>query len=307
MDYRLQPQWLPNPVAFSLFGKEIYWYGIFIACAFILGVLLTMRAAKRMGYNPDDMIDFCILLIPFAIIGARLYYVIFNWEYYSSHTSEIIKVWHGGLAIYGGVITGIIAAIIFAKWKKFKFWDIADIVAPSLILGQAIGRWGNFVNQEAFGYVVTNPKLQFFPFAVYIEELWTCTDPLCQCQMLDCHWHMATFFYESMLNLAIFGVLLYWLNKRKRRGEVFALYAILYSVIRFFIEGLRTDSLYLGNTSIRVSQLVSILLIIAGVGLFVYHRKAFPPIDEEKDDVTEHDSDKTTDETFIADSQEETK
>ncbi|HHU49510.1 MAG: prolipoprotein diacylglyceryl transferase [Caldicoprobacterales bacterium] len=246
-----------NPIAFRLFGQPIYWYGILISIGVLLGIILAMRNARLFGIDQDSIVDFALIAIPLAIIGARLYYVIFEWDQYRENLLDIFNIRKGGLAIYGGVIGGILAGLIFTKWKKHDFWNLADICAPSLILGQAIGRWGNFVNQEAYGYIVANPEWQWFPAAVFIEA--------------DQQWHLATFFYESMWNFLIFIFLMSYRKRRKKTGEVFLLYIILYAFGRFFIEGLRTDSLYIG--SIRVSQLLSAVLFIVCIGLFIYRRK----------------------------------
>lgn len=238
-----------NPVAFHILGKPIYWYGIIIASAVLIGIYLAMDYAEKLKYDPEMILDFCLFAIPVAIVGARIYYVIFQWDLYRDHPIDMVKIWEGGLAIYGGVIGGIITAVIFAKRRKVPFWDIADICTPSLILGQAIGRWGNFFNQEAYGYPITNPKWQWFPAAVYIEA--------------NQQWHMATFFYESMWNFIVFFILLYMKRHRKFSGEIFALYLVLYSCGRLVIEGLRMDSLYWGP--FRVSQLLSGVFIIFGI------------------------------------------
>src|SRR5665647_896493 len=175
-----------SPIAFYIFGAPIYWYGIIISVGVMAGIYLAMRNAKFFGENPEDIVDFCLLAIPMAIVGARLYYVIFEWSQYKENLIDIINLRKGGLAIFGGVLAGILAGFIFTKWKKINFWNLADICAPSVILGQAIGRWGNFFNQEAYGYAVKNPALQWFPAAVFIKA--------------DNQWHMATFFYESLWN-----------------------------------------------------------------------------------------------------------
>ena len=228
-----------DPVAFELFGRPVYWYGILIAVSVLVGIYLAMRYAKRLNYDPEMIVDFCLLAIPLGIIGARLYYVIFEWDVYKDNPLDIVKIWEGGLAIYGAVIGGLVAAFIFSHWRKMNFWDLVDIVSPSLILGQAIGRWGNFFNQEAYGRIVTDKAWQWFPYAVYIEARQ--------------EWHMATFFYESMWNLLVFLFLLNFRKRRKISGEVFLVYLFLYSCGRVVIEGLRTDSLYLGP--VRISQL----------------------------------------------------
>ena len=180
----------PNPVAFTVFGHDIYWYGILISLSVVLAVVMVYREAKRKGLDADCMLDYALLTVPTAIVVARLYYVIFEWDQYAANPIHALFIWEGGIAIYGSILGGIVATLIFSKWKKISFWTLADLVAPGLVLGQAIGRWGNFFNQEAFGELVTNPDLQFFPYAVYIERLG--------------EWHMATFFYESVACFLIF-------------------------------------------------------------------------------------------------------
>ena len=246
-----------NPVAFSILGKDIYWYGIIIASAVLIGAYLSMREAKRLNYNPELILDFVLLALPLAIIGARTYYVIFSWQNYAGDWKSIIAIWEGGLAVYGGIIGGTIAALIFCKWKKVHFADLADMIAPSLILGQAIGRWGNFFNQEAYGRGIINKVWQWFPAAVYIEA--------------DQKWHMATFFYESSWDFLTFLFLMYYRKRRKVRGNVFLAYLILYSIGRIVIEGLRTDSLMLGP--LRVSQWLSGILIISASILILKRSK----------------------------------
>ncbi len=222
-------------------------YGMLIAGAIGLGVFLCGRQEGRLGLAPDTAVDFALWVIPAAILGARLYYVAFQWPLYASDPVRILYIWEGGLAIYGGVIGGAAAAFLFSRVKKIPFGVLADMTAPSLILGQAIGRWGNFVNGEAYGGPVTDPALQFFPLAVRIGDAW----------------HMATFFYESAWDFL--GFLLLW-GLRKRlgtRGSLFLCYLCWYGFGRAVIEGLREDSLMWG--SVRVSQLLSVLLC-AGAG-----------------------------------------
>ncbi|NLC44520.1 MAG: prolipoprotein diacylglyceryl transferase [Clostridiales bacterium] len=250
----------PDPVAFQVFGQNIYWYGILISAGMLFGIILAMRNAKIFDLDQDAIVDLTLLVIPLAIVGARLYYVVFEWGQYKGNLLDIFNIRKGGLAIYGGVIGGVIAGLIYAKWKKQDFWNLADICAPSLILGQAIGRWGNYINQEAYGFAVRNPEWQWFPAAVFIEA--------------NQRWHLATFFYESFWNFIVFFILMSYRKHRKKTGEVFLLYLILYSVGRFFIEGLRTDSLYIGN--IRVSQLFSAILFVGAIVMFVYRRKHSP-------------------------------
>ncbi len=233
-------------------------YGVLIALAIGLGVVLCLSQEKRLGLPQDLSIDFALSVIPAAVIGARLYYVAFQWEAFSDNPVSILYIWEGGLAIYGAVIGGALAALIFARVRKIPFGTLADLVAPSLILGQAIGRWGNFVNQEAYGRLIENPSLQFFPLAVYIEAA--------------AEWHMATFFYESLWNFIGFWLL--WLNRKKvtSPGNLFLGYLCWYGLGRTVIEGWRTDSLMWGP--IRVSQALSAALcVFAGVALILRHHR----------------------------------
>lgn len=245
---------------FGIEGLNIAWYGAIIAFGIVLGVLLASREAERQGLKGDLIFDFLIIVLPLAIIGARAYYVLFEWPHYAANPMKIFAIREGGLAIYGGVIGGFIAAVIFAKLNRFPLLRLIDIVVPSLILGQAIGRWGNFVNQEAFGNLVTNPSLQFFPYAVFIQNLG--------------EWHQATFFYESMWNLCVFAVLIYFRRRTKFTGQLLATYFIGYGMGRFWIEGLRTDSLFL-FPGLRVSQALSAVLIIVGILMFVFRKQLF--------------------------------
>lgn len=239
---------------FGIEGFNIAWYGIIIAFGMVLGAFLAMHRAKKRNIKSDIILDFVLLALPVAIVCARVYYVVFEWNSYADNLLKIFAINQGGLAIYGGVIGGFIAALIFSKHNKFPFLTLADLVIPSLILGQAIGRWGNFVNQEAFGNIITNPKLQFFPVAVYIEQL--------------AEWHQATFFYESMWNIVLLTLVLLLGHKRVKDGTLLSTYFIGYGLGRFLIEGLRTDSLYI-LPGIRVSQMLSLILIAVGIVLLV--------------------------------------
>ncbi|MGM0471792.1 MAG: prolipoprotein diacylglyceryl transferase [Bacillota bacterium] len=245
----LRPDYI-DPIAFEVGPIAVRWYGIIMASVIFIGLYLASQEAKRQNFNPELLLDLVIITIPTSILGARLYYVIFEWSYYSQHPSEIVAIWEGGLAIHGALIGATLTAIIFTKVKEINFWQIADIAAPSLILGQAIGRWGNFINQEAYGYQTD------LPWAMYIDGAY----------------RHPTFLYESIWDLAIFGFLI-WLRKKDRikTGEVFLSYIIAYSLGRFFIEALRTDSLMLGP--LRVAQIISILLIV-GAGGMIYWRRS---------------------------------
>lgn len=239
-----------NPIAFEIFGISIMWYGILIALGVLIGALLALRQARRIGFKEEDLIDVIMIGIPVAIIGARLYYVLFNLDYYSNNPGDILNVRGGGLAIHGGIMAAVLAGAIFCKIRKVNFWQIADITAPSFIIAQGIGRWGNFINQEAYGVETT------LPWGILIDG--KTVHP--------------TFLYESIWSFMVFFFLVWFRNRHhKFDGQIFALYMILYSTARFFIEGLRTDSLYLGN--FRVAQLVSLALVITGIVLLSYLRK----------------------------------
>ena len=235
---------------FGIEGFNIAWYGVIIGVGMLIATSIAAWRAAKAGYKSDLIIDFVLFGIPIGILCARLYYVAFEWEYYSQDLMRILAIREGGLAIYGGVIGGVITAIVFCKLNKFPLLKLLDFVMPSLLLGQAIGRWGNFMNQEAFGNLITDPELQFFPYGVYIEHLE--------------EWHQATFFYESMSNLILFILMMIVVSKVKKDGWMLAMYFIGYGCIRFFIEGLRADSLYL-VPGVRVSQLLSAVLVVVGI------------------------------------------
>lgn len=245
---------------FGIKGLNIAWYGVIIGCGILIGTIIAGREANKQKLKSDLISDFLLFALPISIIGARAYYVIFQWEQYQYNPIKIFSIWEGGIAIYGGVIGGFIAAVLFCKFNKFPLLRLIDIVVPSLILGQAIGRWGNFVNQEAFGNLVTNPNLQFFPFAVYIDKLG--------------EWHQATFFYESMWNLGVFLILIAFRYRKKIKfqGQLLAMYFVGYGLGRLWIEGLRTDSLYL-FPGFRASQVLSLILIIIGAIMLIFHKK----------------------------------
>ena len=233
-----------NPVAFNLLGMEVRWYGIIISSAMIIGVLLAIRNGKKVGFIEDHIIDVSVLALPLAIIGARLYYVIFNLDLYKGDFLSMFNTRMGGMAIHGGIIGGILGGLIVCYKRKMNVLKVADIVAPSLILGQAIGRWGNFVNQEAHGGP-TN-----LPWGIVVDGV-------------KVH---PTFLYESIWNMIIFVILLKIFKNKKFDGQMASIYLIGYSLGRLFIEGLRTDSLMFG--SFRVAQLISLVMIIAGAFLY---------------------------------------
>lgn len=233
--------------AIKLFGLSIHWYAVVIVAGIALAVLLACARERRLGLPKDVTLDLALACIPAAIVGARLYYVLFQWESYADGPWwRVFAVWEGGMAIYGGIIAGVLAGWIYARAKKLPFLALADLAAPCIALGQAVGRWGNFINQEAHGGLVTNPALQFFPAAVNIGG----------------EWFYATFFYESMWCLLIVIALLTGEKKRwfARRGDAFLSYVYLYALERTVVEGMRTDSLMLGPW--RVSRLLSLLAML---------------------------------------------
>lgn len=259
MLYQIQPL---NPVAIDLGFTQIYWYGLIIGFGAFLGYILANREAIRRGLPKDLFGDLLLYAIPIAILSARLYYVIFKWDHYSQHPGKILAIWEGGLAIHGGLIGAIITGYIFAKKRGVSFWKLADIAAPSILLGQAIGRWGNFMNQEAHGGPVDPEFLQslFIPPFI-INQMY-----------IDGVYYHPTFLYESVWSLVGVALLIYARRLNFRRGELFLSYVIWYSVGRFFIEGMRTDSLYIIGT-LRTAQVISILLIAGAVAFIIYRRK----------------------------------
>lgn len=250
--------------AFTVFNLEIYWYGIIIALAFLLAVVLALRSCRKYELEPDNILDLVLFAAPTAIVFARLFYVVFSWKQYKDNLIDIIKIRDGGLAIYGGVIGAILVAWLYARKKKISFLHLADFGIPYLALGQGIGRWGNFVNQEAFGALTTVPwRMNGNVIDRYITD----TMPLADLSVWGVH---PTFLYESLWDIALFFFLAYYRKRKKVPGEVLFLYLMLYGAGRAFIEGLRTDSLYIG--SLRVSQMLSVILVILGLALFIYRR-----------------------------------
>ncbi len=283
--------WFPNlgieidhlsRTAFTVFGQDIYWYGIFIGLGVILGVLLALHEAKRTGQNPDTYLDFIIYAMIISIIGARLYYVIFSWDFYSQHPEKIFAIREGGLAIYGGIIGGVLTAIVYSRVKKKNFWVMADTMAPSLILGQMLGRWGNFFNKEAFGGFTDNLFAMRYQLSqVRASDVSTdILQNLVTVNGVDYIQVHPTFLYESMWSLCVFVILLILQRKKKFNGQVCATYFFGYALGRVWIEGLRTDQLCIGN--VPVSQALSAVLIIASVVLYVYCKKkaAVVPVTE---------------------------
>ncbi|HDH2432537.1 TPA: prolipoprotein diacylglyceryl transferase [Staphylococcus aureus] len=254
-----------DPVAFNLGPLSVRWYGIIIAVGILLGYFVAQRALVKAGLHKDTLVDIIFYSALFGFIVARIYFVIFQWPYYVENPGEIIKIWHGGIAIHGGLIGGFIAGVIVCKVKNLNPFQIGDIVAPSIILAQGIGRWGNFMNHEAHGGPVSRAFLEQLHLPNFIIEN----------MYINGQYYHPTFLYESIWDVAGF-IILVNIRKHLKLGETFFLYLTWYSIGRFFIEGLRTDSLML-TSNIRVAQLVSILLILISISLIVYRRIKYNP------------------------------
>lgn len=247
----------PGPIFVNLGPLTIRWYGLLIASAVLIGVTLSQNLAQRRQVDPELLGELVIWLVIAAIPCARIYYVLFEWQNYAQNPQDIIAIWKGGIAIHGAILGGLVATILFAKLKRISFWQLADLVAPSLILGQAIGRWGNFFNSEAFGAPTD------LPWKLYIPPL---QRPVGYETIAYYH---PTFLYESLWDLMVFGILLTLFFRdlqakpSLKTGSLFLLYLVGYSLGRFWIEGLRTDSLMLGP--LRIAQVVSLVAIAIGL------------------------------------------
>lgn len=259
----------------SILGFEIAFYGITIAAAMLAGLWIAMRTAKKTGQNPDLYFDMGMLAIFCALIGARAYYVVFAWENYKNNLLEIFNLRHGGLAIYGGVIGGAVAVYMFARMKKQKFLQLADTASVGLVLGQIIGRWGNFFNREAFGGYTDNLFAMQLPLdAVYS---WDVTPEMMEnlrtaggVQYIQVH---PTFLYESLWNLMVLVLLAVYTKRKKFDGEVFCLYLLGYGLGRAWIEGLRTDQLWIPGTEIPVSQVLAVVLVVVSAAIITVKRR----------------------------------
>jgi phosphatidylglycerol---prolipoprotein diacylglyceryl transferase len=250
-----------DPIAFSLGPIQVHWYGVIIGLGIALALWLAMREGEKRGLEKDLFADLMLWAIPISILSARIYYVIFQWEYYAQHPSEILAIWNGGIAIHGALIGAVATAYIFTKKRNVSFWKVADIAAPSIILGQAIGRWGNFINQEAHGGEVTRAFLENLMLPEFIVN---------QMYINGTYYH-PTFLYESVWNFLGFALLIGLRRVNLGRGELFLSYVIWYSIGRFFVEGMRTDSLMLTDF-LRMAQVISIGLILLAVALWIYRR-----------------------------------
>jgi phosphatidylglycerol:prolipoprotein diacylglycerol transferase len=245
-----------NKIAIDLGFIQIYWYSIFILLGMLVGMILVFKEAQRKGIKRDTMEDLVFWTVIFAVIGARLYYVIFNLDYYGVHQAEIFEIWNGGLAIHGGIIFGLAYLASFAYRKKIRILRLTDICAPGLIAGQIIGRWGNFFNAEAFGPECTREFLEGLHLPNFIIDG----------MRIDGVYHQPTFLYESLWN--ILGLIILLVLRRVRfikEGQITGIYLLWYSIGRFFIEGLRQDSLMIGG--VKVARIISIVLAITGLVL----------------------------------------
>ncbi|KAM3106198.1 prolipoprotein diacylglyceryl transferase [Phormidesmis sp. 146-33] len=263
----------PGPILFEWGPIVLRWYGLLIASAVLIGVSLSQTLATKRRVDPELLSDLAVWLVVAAIPSARLYYVLFEWQQYAQHPEKIVAIWEGGIAIHGAILGGTIAALIFSKIKRISFWQLADLVAPSLILGQAIGRWGNFFNSEAFGAPTNLPWKLFIP-PVHRPAGFE-----------NVEFYHPTFLYESLWNLAVFGLLMTLFIQdlrgkiRLKVGTLFLTYLIAYSLGRVWIEGLRTDSLMFGG--LRTAQIVSLIGISLGaIGLIWLYglRRSLPDV-----------------------------
>nr|WP_253953506.1 prolipoprotein diacylglyceryl transferase [Pediococcus ethanolidurans] len=256
-----------NPIALKMGPFEIHWYGVIIASAVVLATFLAVREGKKRQINPDDIYDMILWALPVALISARAYYVAFEWPYYAQHPDQIIAIWDGGIAIYGSLIGAGIVVYFFCRSKWIPVWLMLDVAGPVVLMAQGIGRWGNFMNQEAFGRITSLQFLQNLHIPHFIIQQ----------MFIDGAYRQPTFLYESLWDILGFILLMSFRHRKNlfKRGEVFLSYVIWYSFGRFFIEGMRTDSLMIGNV-IRVSQVLSVVLFVGGITLWLIRRKRMP-------------------------------
>ncbi|MCG7340079.1 prolipoprotein diacylglyceryl transferase [Staphylococcus sp. ACRSN] len=249
-----------DPIAFELGPISVRWYGIIIAAGILLGYFIAQASVKRIGHDKDTLVDIIFWSAIIGFIVARIYFVIFQWPYYVQNPIEIPMIWHGGIAIHGGLIGGFVTGIFVCRNKNLNPFQIGDVIAPSMILGQGIGRWGNFMNHEAHGGPVTKSFLENLHIPNFIIEN----------MYINGKYYQPTFLYESLWDVLGFVVLIS-IRKHMRVGDTLCLYLIWYSIGRFFVEGMRTDSLML-TEHIRVAQLMSVILIIIGISIMIIRR-----------------------------------
>lgn len=251
-----------NAIFLDLGIIQIYWYSVFILLAFLFGGTLALRESKKFGIPEDFMINLFFYLVPIALIGARLYFVAFHWDYYGNNLGDIIKIWEGGLAIHGGLIASLLWVIFYTRKYNVPTMRMIDILVVSLLLGQAIGRWGNFFNGEAYGPVTTLAFLESLHLPQFIIDGMN----------IGGVYHQPTFLYESIwCFIGFILILIYRKNEYRKVGDMLSFYLVWYGLGRFFIEGLRTDSLMLG--SLKIAQVVSVGMIVIGIAYFIKQRK----------------------------------
>lgn len=262
-----------EPVIFSIFNRNIYWYGFIIGMGVLIGLYIAISEAKRTNQDPNLYIDFLMYAMIFSIVGARLYYVVFSWDEYKNNLLKIFALREGGLAIYGAIITAIITLYVYTKRKKTSFYLLADTTCMGLIAGQAIGRWGNFFNKEAFGgytnsifaMMLKKSEVKYIP-NVLMDKI----------ELVDGVEYLKvqpTFLYESLWNFGVLILLFLYRKKKKFTGELFALYILGYALGRVWIEGLRTDQLLISGTTIPISQVIALISAIFAVGFIIIKRR----------------------------------
>lgn len=255
-----------NPIAVRIGGWPIHWYGIIIASAVVLAVILSVREAKKRNLLADDIYDVILIAMPVSLVTARIYYVVFQWPFYSKHLSLIPAIWDGGIAIYGGLIGGLLVVYFVTRYKFINTWLYLDIIAPTVILAQGIGRWGNFMNQEAYGRIVSKAFLTDLHLPTFIINQ----------MLIEGNYRMPTYLWESLWDVIGFVVIMLVRHQKNwfKQGEVALLYVTWYAFGRFWIEGMRTDSLYWGP--FRVSQILSVILFIGAIVIWLWRRKKQP-------------------------------
>ena len=262
---------------FNVFGFEIAFYGCTMATGIIVGYLMAAREAKRTGQNPDDYLDMLLYAVFFAIIGARLYYVIFKWDYYGQNLLQIFNLRQGGLAIYGGIIGAFTTVYFFAKKRKLSFAQMLDTACPGLAAGQVIGRWGNFFNREAFGGYTDGLFAMQLPVSAVrsgeiTEQMWENLEVINGIEFIQVH---PTFLYEGLWNVGVIIFLYLYRKHKKFQGELVLWYLVLYGVGRFWVESLRTDQLLIPGVGFPISQLLGAVMAVVGlIAIFVGHKKA---------------------------------
>lgn len=268
--------YLPNVgKTISVFGFDIAYYGITIAIAMIVGISIALHEAKRTGQNQDTYLDLLMLTMLTSVVGARIYYVIFSWSNYKDNLGEILNIRNGGLAIYGGIIAGVITVFVYSKITKMKFLQIADTVCMGLAAGQIIGRWGNFFNREAFGEYTNNLLAMQLPVSAVRKNeitsaMWNHVVTIGGVEYIQVH---PTFLYEGLWNFMVL-LFLFWFRKRKKfEGELFFCYLAGYGAGRFWIESLRTDQLLLPGIHVPVSKMLSVVLVIVSLSVIICKRR----------------------------------